>query len=239
MSIPAEHLMVYARSLGLPEDSDLATVAAAIRACRAAGVARPDQIPRALCTERKATVANPPPIDRRTHSTTTALDARRRAHLALAIEWRNQPTPTSEIADRICAMAQSGDLVEFIGSISEADLVDLYRRMSLSPRTRRAAEVLYAACDLRALAQRYAAPLAHVAPPAAAAPALPTAGQLTAREREYCALYGCDEKVYLRLRADRDARAAKAAAAKAALLARRAADRAARDRAVASLRGPK
>ena len=235
MSIPAEHLMVYARSLGLPEDSDLATVAAAIRACRAAGVARPDQIPRALCTERKATVANPPPIDRRTHSTTTALDARRRAHLALAIEWRNQPTPTSEIADRICAMAQSGDLVEFIGSISEADLVDLYRRMSLSPRTRRAAEVLYAACDLRALAQRYAAPLAHVAPPAAAAPALPTAGQLTAREREYCREFGTSEATYIRLRDERDR---KLAAQKLAKAARLKADRAARDRALA-MRGTK
>lgn len=236
MSIPAEHLRVYARSLGLPEDSDLQTVAAAIRACRAAGVARPDQIPRALCTERKANMANPPPIDRRTTNPSATLDARRRAYVALAVDWRNQPALTSEIAERILAMAAAGDLIEFIGSISDADLADLYQRMRLSSRTSRAAQVLYEAAGLRAMAERYAAPLAHVAPPVDAAPELPTAGKLSARERAMCAEFGTDERVYLKMRDERDR---KLAAQKLAKEARRKADREARDRALATLRGAK
>jgi len=227
-------LAVYRRALGIPAD---ATDEQALDAIRAIAATRSPNFlhhtTRAPCTERKATMANPPPIDRRTHPT-TALDARRRAHIALAVDWRNQPALSGEIADRICAMAQTGDLAEFIGSISEADLAELYRRMSLSPRTRRAAEVLYAACDLRAMAQRFAAPLAHVPPPAPAAPALPTAGKLTAREREYCREFGTSEATYLRLRAERDARNAKADAAR---LARRRAEREAMSVAAAALRG--
>ncbi|MBK6463144.1 MAG: hypothetical protein IPF92_19375 [Myxococcales bacterium] len=307
---PAEHLRIYARSLGLPEDADLATVVAAIRACRAAGVARPDQIPtRALCTESRATMANHPAArDCRTatlaakaaskiltaaqilaasaeelvafaasllpreldaalyavradeaavarlkaaaHAAafgvpmlepaapagTASLAARRRAYMALAVDWRNQPALTSEIGERVLAMAVAGDLLEFIGSISDADLADLYRRLKLSSRTKQAAEALYAAAGLRAMAERYAAPLAHVAPPADNAPELPTAGKLSAREKAMCAEFGTDERVYLRMRDERDAKNAKADAAR---LARRTADRAAVARAAASLRGAK
>lgn len=222
-------LAIYRRALGIPAAATDEQALAAIRAIAAS--CSPNFLhhtSRATCTERPATMAP------RTAPPTTTLDARRRAHIALAIDWRNQPALSGEIADRICAMAQTGDLVEFIGAISEADLVALYRRMSLSPRTRRAAEVLYAACDLRAMAERYAAPLAHVAPPPAAEPALPTAGQLTAREREYCREFGTSEATYLRLRTERDARNAKADAAR---LARRRAEREAMSRAAAALRG--
>lgn len=62
----------------------------------------------------------------------------------------------------------------------------------------------------------------------------PTPGRLTAREREYCALYGCDERVYLRMRDERDAKNARV---KAAQLARRRAEREAMARAAAALRG--
>lgn len=229
-------LEVYRRALRLPDDATPDQVRAAVRAAIAATARHPDpllQSLRASCTERTATMATPPPIDRRTHPT-TALDARRRAHIALAVDWKNQPALTGEIAERILAMSQAGDLLEFIGSISEADLVDLYKRMRMSSRTSRAAEALYAACDLRAMAERYAAPLAHVAPPPAPEPVLPTAGQLSARERAMCKEFGTSEATYLRLRTERDARNAKADAAR---LARRRAEREAMSRAAAALRG--
>ena len=204
---PAEHLRIYARSLGLPEDSDLATIVAAVLACRAACVARPDQI-----HERQATMANHP----------TARDCRTATLAAKA-------AAKILTAEQILA-ASAEDLVAFAASLKPRELAD----------------ALYAVRDddaasarLRGAAHAAAFGVPMMEPPAAKSKLSATApapGTLSAKEREYCATYGCDERVYLRLRADRDARAAKADAAR---LARRTADRAAFARAAASLRGGK
>ena len=93
---------------------------------------------------------------------------------------------------------------------------------------------LRAECTERTAAMAHPPPIDHRTSPSTTTTTEPTPGRLTAREREYCALYGCDERVYLRMRDERDARNAKA---KAAQLARRRAEREAMSRAAAALRG--
>lgn len=91
---------------------------------------------------------------------------------------------------------------------------------------------LRAECTERTATMAHPPPIDHRTSPTATTE--PTPGRLTAREREYCALYGCDERTYVRLRDERDAKNAKADAAR---LARRRAEREAMGRAAAALRG--
>ncbi len=113
LAASAEELVAFAASL-LPRELDAALYA--VRADEAA-VARLKAAAHAAAFGVPMWAAAP--------AGTASLAARRRAYMALAVDWRNQPALTSEIGERVLAMAVAGDLLEFIGSISDADLADL------------------------------------------------------------------------------------------------------------------
>lgn len=192
-----DDLRRYALAVGLPADSDHETVSAAVRACRAHGVARLDQIPKgpALMAPR----TTPPPRDMR--SQTLAAKAK--------------TTEGGELAERVNLLTDEA-IVSWVASVPPAQRASLVGLVSGYPVA--AAKVQRAIAELTRRTAN--------APPAP--------GTLTAREREYCREFGTDERTYLRLRDERDAKAAKA---KAAQLDRRRTEREAMSRAAAALRG--
>ncbi|HRG94625.1 MAG TPA: hypothetical protein PLR99_00160 [Polyangiaceae bacterium] len=144
---------------------------------------------------------------------------------------RHTPPPIDHRSATLASKAKTaggGDLAERVNLLSDEAIVSWVA--SVPPAQRASLVGLVSGYPVAAAKVQRA--IAELTKRTANAP--PAPGTLTAREREYCREFGTDERVYLKLRDERDR---KAAAAKAAQLDRRRAEREAMSLAAAALRG--